>query len=260
MRKILLRPINVFFAAFTLITLFSFPLQFSQIELAQAQYHVSSPARNIPVATVYQGDYIWPVQTVTTTATVYEYRTTTITYSYLEIWYITRTITWSALYWTTTTTTMTLWHEPTNPAYPFLAHESGTGKVYYIFDGKKHWITCAEAFVQYGFRWGQILMDYPNLDQYETSYSLDGFLGRHGYTPLPSRYLPDGSLIGDKSTGAIFYVYQGNKFWIRDPSAFLVYEQLYGFNWSDVLWFDQTYIMIYGDGYHLDGTRPPPGY
>jgi hypothetical protein len=123
-----------------------------------------------------------------------------------------------------------------------LIRDTDTGRVYYIYRNNKHWITTPWAFEKYKFRWSDIRdVSHSEAESYINSYNLDGA------KPLP------GALIRDKTTGAVYYIYQWRKYWITSPNAF----NKYGFNWKEILDLDYA-KSLFSSGYNLDGNVSLP--
>jgi len=139
-------------------------------------------------------------------------------------------------------------------AYGYLARDDSTGRIYYIYGGKKYWVTTPEAHLAYGFR--PYRPGQQNQWKTATAAELalpDGY-ALNGDVPLPPLLLANGALMGDTIPGGrVYYVAGGTKYWIETPAAFTSY----GFNSDDIIWVPTDHLALYSDGPNLTGGPLP---
>jgi len=148
----------------------------------------------------------------------------------------------SAAVTVTATTTAT----PTT-VYGYLARDSSTGAIYYIYGTKKYQIIDMTAYLAYGFRLNQWKTASAAELAYTSGYNLNGVV------PLPPLLLPNGSIMGDSSTLALYYVANGNKYHITSMAVFTGY----GFSTTDIIWVPSAHTTLYADGADLSGGALP---
>jgi hypothetical protein len=127
------------------------------------------------------------------------------------------------------------------------------GRVFFIFNGYKYYVTNPEAFNSYGFKWADVKpYTQVNPDTYPSAqinfdYLLDGKM------PLP--YKP--YIAGDVNDGSLYwipyYTWGGEKYPIRDMNAF----KAYGFT-ASMIRFGDPAINLPTSQYILDGVNPLP--
>jgi len=164
-----------------------------------------------------------------------EYMTQTITS------YSTVTTTSAAVTVTETTST------PLTAVYGYLARDSGNGAIYYIYGGTKYHMLSMVALGLYGFWDGQWKTASAAELAYPNGYDLNG------YVPLPPNLLANGSLMGDTTTFAIYYVANGQKYHITSMAVFTGY----GFNVANIVWVPSAHTTLYTDGADLSGGALP---
>lgn len=192
---------------------------------------------SMTVSTTETASYSTTVTATSTSTRIVQ--TTSTTYS--------TTIVPVSVYATTTVTSTAT--AATTAVYGYLAGDASNGAVYYVYGGKRYWITSPAAFTDYGFSWDQVKWDDPAIG-YPEGYDLNGV------TPLPPVLYAGRSLIGDLSDGAIYYVWEGKTYWITSLEMF----EGYGFNLENVRWVSHGVIEAHAPGeYNLDGTTPLPG-
>jgi len=131
----------------------------------------------------------------------------------------------------------------------YLARDDSNGKIYYIYGGKKYWITTPAAYLEYGFRtigpnrWTTAPADLALPDGYDLN----------GDVPLPPLLLANGSLMGEAGGTAIYFVANGVKYHIANPTVF----SNYGFSYTDVKWCPAGHLALYTTGAELSGAALP---
>jgi len=144
------------------------------------------------------------------------------------------------------TVTETTTETPTT-VFGYLARDSGTGAIYYIYGTTKYRIISMPVFLGYGFRLNQ----WKTADAAELAYT-SGY-NLNGDVPLPPLLLANGSLMGDETTGSIYYVYDGFKCHIISMAVFTGY----GFSTGDIVWVPTAHATLYADGADLSGGALP---
>jgi len=137
------------------------------------------------------------------------------------------------------------------PDKPYIAGDRSDGSLFYIYGGNKYPITSMQAFYKYGFRvngirWGNAGLNLP------WGYELNGI------NPLPTQPTSSGYLAGNRMNGALYYIFDGKKYYISSMQAFYSY----GFSTANIKWNDAGINYLQAQfvyDYFLDGSNPLPG-
>jgi len=189
------------------------------------------------------------VITYTTWSSATHTYTTSSTVSGLQVEYTTviqpTTVTVTT---TSAAVTVTVTETPTT-VYGYLARDSGTGAIYYIYGAKKYYIVSMPAYLAYGFRLDQWKTASAAELAYTSGYNLNGAV------PLPPLLLSNGALMGDESNGRLYFVANGTKYWITSMTAF---SDDYLFDTDDIIWVPNAHTTLYSDGTNLTGAEALP--